>query len=132
MHKSTISFLHFSELKLSPKKKLDETTKKDLLASLSAIDVDDDKQISNGTTSDPPNNSYQPSFISKKTNGSPIKQRKETSVLFGLQTATTAENNPFANFKSLDSSANSIKSATSVDSERKAKLMKELFNYEAV
>ena len=119
--------MHFSELKLSPKKKLDETTKKDLLASLSAIDVDDDKQIS-----DPPNYSYQPSFISTKTNGSPIKQRKETSVLFGLQTATTAENNPFANFKSLDSSANSIKSATSVDSERKAKLMKELFNYEAV
>ena len=108
---------------------LDENTKKDLLASLSAIDVDDDKQISNGTSD--PNDSYQPSFISK-TNGSPIKQRKETSVLFGLQSATTAENNPFANFKSLDSSANSIKSATSVDSERKAKLMKELFNYEAV
>ena len=125
-----ISFFNFSELKLSPKKKLDETTKKDLLASLCAIDVDDDKQISN-STSDPPNYSYQPSFISK-TNGSPIKQRKETSVLFGLQTATTAENNPFANFKSLDSSANSIKSATSVDSERKAKLMKELFNHEAV
>lgn len=108
---------------------LDENTKKDLLASLSAIDVNDDKQqqISNGISDD----SYQPSFISN-TNASPIKQRKETSVLFGLQSATTAENNPFANFKSLDSSANSIKSATSVDSERKAKLMKELFNYEAV
>ena len=81
-----------------------------------------------------PNDSYQPSFISKTNGSSPIKQRKETSVLFGLQSGTTTEkeNNPFANFKSLDSSANSIKSQTSVDSERKAKLMKELFNYEAV
>lgn len=118
-------------MKLSPKKMLDENTKKDLLASLSAIDVNDDKQQQICNVISDPNDSYQPSFISN-TNASPIKQRKETSVLFGLQSATTAENNPFANFKSLDSSANSVKSATSVDSERKAKLMKELFNYEAV
>ena len=75
---------------------------------------------------------YEPSFV--KANGSAIKNRKEIDSgngnMFTFQ--STIQDNPFSNFKSLDSSANSVKSATSVDSEKKAKLMKELFNYDAV
>lgn len=96
---------------------MDDSKKRQLLASLNALDAKDQK------------NSYQPSFVSKE----PLKTTRrdddtETQVMF---TFDVVNNNPFnsASFKSLDSSMNSVKSVTSSvsNTEKKAKLMKELF-----
>ena len=94
---------------------MDDSKKRQLLASLNALDAKDQK------------NSYEPSFVSKE----PLKTRRddtETQVMF---TFDVVNNNPFnsASFKSLDSSMNSVKSVTSSvsNTEKKAKLMKELF-----
>lgn len=88
---------------------MDDSKKRQLLASLNALDD--------------PNESYEPSFVSKE----PLKTRRddtETQVF----TFDVVNNNPFnsASFKSLDSSMNSVTSVAS-NSEKKAKLMKELF-----
>jgi len=97
---------------------LDDSKKRQLLASLNALDAKDQD--------DDQNNSYEPSFVSKE----PLKTRRddtETQVF----TFDVVNNNPFnsASFKSLDSSMNSVKSVTSSvsNTEKKAKLMKELF-----
>ena len=91
---------------------LDDSKKRQLLASLNALDTQDE--------------SYEPSFVSKEV----LKNRRDDTEP-QMFTFDVVNNNPFnsASFQSLDSSINSVKSLanSSVNSEKKAKLMKELF-----
>ena len=113
--------MHFNSTAISRpietnEKPLDDSKKQELLASLSALD--EKEWIKN---------EYEPSFLTSQNSSAVASRhsRRESEFNFG-----SFEDNPFNNaaFKSLDSSANSIKSVVSVNSEKKAKLMKELFS----
>ena len=101
---------------------MDERTKRNLLASLKALEINNEDSFEKP---------YEPSFGSP-----PTKSRNSGGLVDSNPTIFTfqpTEDNPFSNFKSLDqsSSAQSVRSTASVDSDKKAKLMKELFNYDA-
>ena len=95
---------------------LDAAKKQELLASLSALDDEEKSQIK----------PYQPSFLDSSRISTAGTRHESPSQLFNFEPVL---DNPFnsASFKSLDSSINSVKSTMSVDSEKKAKLMRELF-----
>ena len=92
---------------------MSEEQKQELLASLEALDQK-------------PNNSYEPSFLDR------FSDKKRTSLVEDSHSHFSYDHadGPFSSsvFKSLDSSIQSVKSSLSVDSDKKAKLMKELFN----
>ena len=95
---------------------LDAAKKQELLASLSALDDEEKSQIK----------PYQPSFLDSSRISTAGTRHESPSQLFNFEPVL---DNPFnsASFKSLDSSINSVKSTVSVDSDKKAKLMRELF-----
>ena len=98
-------------------KTLDEARKQELLASLNALDDEEKINIK----------PYQPSFLDSSRNSTAIARKDDSSSnLFNFDPAI---DNPFSSaaFKSLDSSINTVKSNVSVDSDKKAKLMRELF-----
>ena len=96
---------------------MDEARKQELLASLNALDSYEEK-----------NNvkPYKPSFLDSSRSSAAVARQEESSNLFNFDPVL---DNPFSSvgFKSLDSSINSVKSNVSVDSDKKAKLMRELF-----
>ena len=112
-------------------KPLDEEQKQDLLASLNALDAaaDEEQQVKKAdATASSLSSSYEPSFSQDQAASSSLSPcRKHEESVFGFD---PTNNNPFnsTSFKSLDSSINSVKSSISIDSEKKAKLMRELFS----
>jgi hypothetical protein len=98
-------------------KPLENGKKSELLASLNSLDCNLD------LTEDV----YQPSFVSNMSSA----RSGHSSEIFGAQLGLTQNDNPFNSsaMKSLDSSMNSsVKSVVSLDSDKKSKLMKELFS----
>lgn len=89
---------------------LDEAKKQELLASLNALDD---------------SSGYEPSFI-----GSSITPPRQQESRLMYHTAANNDTFNSSAFKSLDSSINSVKSSLSVDSDKKAKLMQELFSHQ--
>ena len=95
---------------------MDDAKKQELLASLNALD-----EPIGGSK-----NFYEPSFVTTASSGKNSARLLDENMF----TFDPANDNPFnsSTFKSLDSSINSVKSTVSVDSEKKAKLMRELFS----
>ena len=98
-------------------KPLNEEKKLELLASLNSLSEENVK-----------NESYEPSFISQMATNASAPCRKLEESVFGFD---PVHNNPFnsTSFQAaLDSSINSVKSTVSIDSQKKTKLMRELFS----
>ena len=110
------SFVYFFISRAPSDIALDAARKQELLASLSALDDEEKSQIK----------PYQPSFLDSSRISTGVTRHESPSQLFNFEPVV---DNPFnsASFKSLDSSINSVKSTVSVDSDKKAKLMRELF-----
>ena len=90
------------------------------MASLNALDDEETEKYTKP---------YQPSFLNSNQNSATpgaTARHEDSTHMFSFDPVT---DNPFnsSTFKSLDSSINSVKSTMSVDSEKKAKLMRELF-----